>query len=140
MSAHPNTNVYAHNVPLHWDKPEVEAMFSMYGTIISTRVLKNPATNAGRGICFVRYTSVEEATAAIEALNNKTQEGGTAPLMCKFANEGTGASSTPSYGAVPVSYGAARHSPYSRPTTGGGSDEKVCLLCYWHFTSFTTAA
>jgi len=127
------TNVYCHNVPLHWDKDEIEEAFSKFGSIVSTRILKNPQ-QISRGVCFIRYSQHDEAAAAISALNSTMASGGTAPLLCKFAKE-TGAPGSagpaPSYGAAPSGYGgapsAARYSPYSRPAAGGQDTDRTNL-------------
>lgn len=53
------------------------------------QILKNPATQVSRGVCFVRYSTYEEASAAIAALNGTVPPGGASPLHLKFAREGT---------------------------------------------------
>lgn len=122
----PNTNVYAHNVPLHWDKDEVEKMFGNYGTIVSSRILKNPQSMVSRGVCFVRFSTAEEASACIAALNASIPQGGSAPMTVKIAKDepkgptsfGGGASV---YGAASPASHSSRYSPYSR---GGGSESE----------------
>jgi len=76
-----NTNVYSNNLPLHLTKTELEECLQKYGTIVSSRVLKNNQSGVSRGVCFVRFSTHEEAAAAIEAVNNTIPPaGGTAPI------------------------------------------------------------
>jgi RNA recognition motif-containing protein len=141
-------NIYAHNLPLHWEKEEVEELFKPFGSIVSSRLLKNQTTNVSRGVCFVRYTTSDEANASIVALNGTIADGGTSPLLVKFAKEPGSAGAAPTgppsnyvgsagtpppipshYGAAPSPYHQApstRYSPYgggnSRADAAGGED------------------
>ncbi|XP_020907433.1 RNA-binding motif, single-stranded-interacting protein 1 isoform X2 [Exaiptasia diaphana] len=50
------TNLYIQNLPPHYDEAMLENMFSKYGKVISTRILRDKDTNS-KGVGFARYVS-----------------------------------------------------------------------------------
>lgn len=78
------TNCYVANLPQDCNTDELKEMFSSYGTIAGARSLQN-ADGSFRGIGFVRFSTNEEATAAIKALNGALAPRGVNPLVVKFA-------------------------------------------------------
>ena len=68
-------------------KQNLEQLLSPYGTIISTRILRDQA-GASRGVGFARLDCKENCEKAIEILNGTMLTGGTEPLMVKFADSG----------------------------------------------------
>ena len=70
------TNVYVKNLPVSWDKAKLDEFFGKFGSITSSVVAYDQATNEGRGFGFVNFATHEEATAAIEgAMNTVVGEG-----------------------------------------------------------------
>ena len=94
-----NANVYVANLPPQLSLTELDALFQPYGTIITSKVLTDDDTGAGRGVGFVRFDKYAQAEVAIAALNGKQLVGGTQPLLVKFANPPKAA--TPLTGTVP---------------------------------------
>ncbi len=45
--------------------------FAPFGAILSVKVLHEEGTTRCRGVCFVNYTTVEGAVAAIQAMNGR---------------------------------------------------------------------
>ncbi len=52
-------------------------MFSRFGIIKNIKIVVEPSTNQSRGMAFVEMATVEQATKAIEALNQKVFDGRT---------------------------------------------------------------
>lgn len=87
LSPLPNTNVYMAGIPHHYSKVELDQLTSPYGHILDSRVLIDKATQTNRGIGFVRYERVDEAAAAILALNGCVAPGGQEVMVVKLAVE-----------------------------------------------------
>jgi len=62
------TNVYAKNLPLEWNKDQLDAEFTKYGEITS-RMLAVDEEGKSKGFGFVNFKNPEDASAAVEALN-----------------------------------------------------------------------
>ena len=83
----PNTNVYLAGVPHAWVKADLDDLASPFGHIMESRVLVDKQTQENRGIGFVRFERVEEAAAAILALNGTVPPGGNEVMTVKLAVE-----------------------------------------------------
>jgi hypothetical protein len=79
------TNLYFSNLPKTFDEKELEGLVSPYGTIISTRILRDQ-NNTSRGVGFVRLDTKESCDKTIEMLNGSTLQDSSEPLMVKFAD------------------------------------------------------
>ena len=73
----PNATVYISNLSYQRDRMGVRALFKGFGKIVDINVILDPKTAEPRGMAFVEMSSVEEATAAIQALNGKVVDGRT---------------------------------------------------------------
>ena len=74
------TNLYISNLPAYVSEIDLEAMFSSYGKVISTRILRDPQ-GTSRGVGFARMDTKETCDAIINAFNGKYLNG----LFCLFA-------------------------------------------------------
>ena len=83
----PNTNVYLAGIPHCWVKQDLDELTAPFGHIMESRVLVDKATQENRGIGFVRFERVEEAAAAILALNGTVPPGGNEVMTVKLAVE-----------------------------------------------------
>lgn len=63
------TNVFVKNLPAEVSKEEVEELFSKHGVVTSS-VITVDNENKSRSFGFVNYSAPEEATLAVENLNN----------------------------------------------------------------------
>ncbi|KAK2512383.1 hypothetical protein Q9966_016402 [Columba livia] len=87
------TNLYISNLPPGVDEQELEALLKPFGTVVSTRILRDPH-GASRGVGFARMESTEKCEAVITHFNGKyikMPPGVPAPpdpLLCKFADGG----------------------------------------------------
>lgn len=80
-------NLYVSGLPKSMTQPELEAVFSPFGTIITSRILQNAGSdNQTKGVGFIRFDKREEATRAIIALNGTTPKNCTDPIVVKFSN------------------------------------------------------
>lgn len=79
-----NANLYIAGLPKSTSEDELRAWFSVYGTIISSKVL-TLETGESRGVGFIRFDKRSEAQEAIDSLNGKKLLDGT-NLVVRFAN------------------------------------------------------
>lgn len=81
------TNLYIANLPIQYTETHLENMFKDYGTVISTRILRNP-DGVSKGVGFARMESKEKCEQIVQAFNGKLIPGCTEPLIVKFADGG----------------------------------------------------
>ncbi len=84
-SAIKNANVYVASLPKQFSQDELEALFSPYGTIITSKILTDPSTGLGKGVGFVRFDKYSEAETAIASMNGQQLPGSPMPILVKFA-------------------------------------------------------
>jgi len=92
------TNLYIANLPHSVKESDLEQMFSPYGQVISTRILRD-SNQQSRGVGFARMESREKCEQIISIFNNRPLAPGAAqltgppassqPLVVKFADGGT---------------------------------------------------
>lgn len=75
-------NLYIKNVDDDWDDQKLEAEFAQFGTITSTKIMRDEKGNS-KGFGFVCFSSPDEATKAVTELNGKML--GTKPLYVSLA-------------------------------------------------------
>ena len=69
--------LYCGNLSYSVRGPELEALFSGFGTVESALVIEDRESGRSKGFGFVEMGSDEEAAAAIEALDGSEHEGRT---------------------------------------------------------------
>jgi RNA recognition motif-containing protein len=69
--------VYVGSLPYATTDQKLEEIFSRYGTVASARVILDRLTGRSKGFGFVEMSSIDEAQAAIEALNGSRLDGRT---------------------------------------------------------------
>ncbi|XP_022915257.1 ELAV-like protein 3 isoform X4 [Onthophagus taurus] len=92
-------NLYVSGLPKNMTQQDLEALFSPYGRIITSRILCDNITvrqfvsGAGenmsglsKGVGFIRFDQRLEAERAIQELNGTIPKGSTEPITVKFAN------------------------------------------------------
>lgn len=82
------TNLYIANLPHSVKESDLESMFSPYGQVISTRILRD-SNQLSRGVGFARMESRERCEQIISIFNNRALPGSSQPLVVKFADGGT---------------------------------------------------
>merc|ERR1719445_1663899 len=82
------TNLYIANLPHNVKESDLESMFSPYGQVISTRILRD-SNQLSRGVGFARMESREKCEQIISIFNNRALPGSSQPLVVKFADGGT---------------------------------------------------
>jgi protein sex-lethal len=80
-----DTNLYITNLPRDITEDELVNLFSPYGTIVQKNLLYDKYTGLSRGVGFVRYDKREEASAAIDAMNNFTPPNALESIRVKLA-------------------------------------------------------
>ena len=63
--------VYVGNLPFSCTEDELKHLFGKYSSLISCNLVKDQETGRSRGFAFVEFSSDDEATQAINDLNNK---------------------------------------------------------------------
>lgn len=82
----PNDNVYVKQVPLNWEEQHLKALFQPFGSIQNVIVLRDMQTKKSRGLGFVRFSSIAEATAAVQALAGyQPNEPGAEKMIVQYA-------------------------------------------------------
>nr|XP_023029227.1 ELAV-like protein 3 isoform X1 [Leptinotarsa decemlineata]XP_023029228.1 ELAV-like protein 3 isoform X1 [Leptinotarsa decemlineata]XP_023029229.1 ELAV-like protein 3 isoform X1 [Leptinotarsa decemlineata] len=92
-------NLYVSGLPKNMTQQDLEALFSPFGRIITSRILCDNITvrqfvsGAGenlpglsKGVGFIRFDQRLEAERAIQELNGTIPKGSTEPITVKFAN------------------------------------------------------
>ncbi|XP_065200733.1 protein alan shepard isoform X2 [Planococcus citri] len=81
------TNLYFANLPLNFKENDLENMLAKYGTVISTRVLRDEV-NMSKGVGFARMETKDKCEKIIQSLNGTHLSGAKEPLLIKFADGG----------------------------------------------------
>lgn len=69
--------MFIYHLPPEANESDLYQLFTLYGTVISTKVMRDPETGESKGYGFVNVSKRDEADRAIEAINGK-------PLWGKF--------------------------------------------------------
>lgn len=110
------TRLFVGNLPQHLCFPELEDLFSPFGTILSAELMTDPTTGRSRGFGFVEMESSEAAQAAIASLNGFAMDG--QALTVNEAKPSRGMLAPRSGGERPVTTNADR--PPSPPSRAWG--------------------
>ena len=70
------------NLPNSWGDAELASLFAQFGAVLECRVLHNGDMTRGAG-ALVRMSSMQQASAAIDSLNN-VQNGTGLPLLVRY--------------------------------------------------------
>jgi RNA recognition motif-containing protein len=102
--------LYVGNLTYDVSSPDLEQMFSQYGSVLSAQVIMDRDTGRSKGFGFVEMSNESEANAAIGALND-TEHGGrrltvneAKPREARTTTYGRGGG-----GRGPSSYGGRRY-------------------------------
>ncbi|KAL1542683.1 condensin subunit [Salvia divinorum] len=87
MAEEESVKLFVGQVPKHMTESELLAMFQEFAVVDEVNIIKDKATRASRGCCFVICPSREEADMVIsEYHNKKTLPGASSPLQVKYAD------------------------------------------------------
>jgi len=82
------TNLYIANLPHSVKESDLEGMFSPYGQVVSTRILRDTSQQS-RGVGFARMESRDKCEIIIAHFNARALPGSSQPLVVKFADGGS---------------------------------------------------
>ncbi|XLU75652.1 hypothetical protein S245_034705, partial [Arachis hypogaea] len=130
MSNAPSTKLFIGGVSYSTDEQSLREVFGKYGDVVDARIIVDRDSGRSRGFGFITYSSVEEASSAIQALDGQDLHG--RRVKVNFASErprgfqggGFGGSfDNAPYGAGAGSgyQGGYGNSPYGASSGGGGS-------------------
>ena len=63
-------NIYVGNLPFNLGEEDLKKIFEEYGEVASAKIITDKFTGRGKGFGFVEMESDDEASNAIEELNN----------------------------------------------------------------------
>ena len=66
-----NKKIYVANLPFETSEPQLKALFSKAGSVMSVQIVKDRQTGQPRGIAFVEMSTQWEARRAVSMLNRK---------------------------------------------------------------------
>ncbi|XP_021906856.1 RNA-binding protein BRN1 isoform X1 [Carica papaya] len=82
-----SVKLFVGQVPKHMTEAQLLAMFKEFALVDEVNIIKDKATRASRGCCFVICPSRQEADKAVNACHNKkTLPGASSPLQVKYAD------------------------------------------------------
>jgi nucleolin len=110
-----SVRLFVGNLPPRLCFPELEDLFTPFGTLVSAELMTDPTTGRSRGFGFVELESTEAAQAAISSLNGSTVDGQT--LSVKEAKPAREMMPPRSSGERPVSLGSS--AGMERPPSSG---------------------
>lgn len=90
MDATPSDNVYMTGLPHPADSEMISQVFSQYGTVVQVKVLPNTHPAPKDSAALIRFSSVDEAVAVVENLNEQIPAGLVMPIKCRYATQGGG--------------------------------------------------
>ncbi|WFD43656.1 hypothetical protein MPSI1_002320 [Malassezia psittaci] len=91
--SNPGNNLHVSSLARDAQDADLEALFAPHGTVVKAQIVRDPHTNDSRGFGFVTLETVEEATAALNALNGHEFMGRS--LVVQVARRGRARASTP---------------------------------------------
>lgn len=82
-----SVKLFVGQVPKHMTEAQLLAMFREFAIVDEVNIIKDKATKASRGCCFLICPSRQEADKAVTACHNrKTLPGASSPLQVKYAD------------------------------------------------------
>ncbi|XP_021736978.1 branchpoint-bridging protein-like [Chenopodium quinoa] len=117
-----DTNLYIGYLPPTLDDDGLIRLFTPFGEIVMAKVIKDRVTQLSKGYGFVKYSSVEQANAAINGMNGYRLDGRTIAVRVAGKPPQPTAPQPPAAPAMPP-YPAANQAPGAFPSqqfTSGG--------------------
>lgn len=81
----PSDNVFIGDLPVEFDKQQLQDVFEAYGTVVDCRHLP-PKNEGAKSSALLRFGSVAEAQWLVDNLNGNLAEGLEEPIIVRFAN------------------------------------------------------
>ncbi|KAG5527639.1 hypothetical protein RHGRI_028534 [Rhododendron griersonianum] len=70
-----SSKLFVGGIPYSTDEMSLRETFAQYGEVVEARIVTDRETGRSRGFAFVSYTSSDEASSAIQALDGKDFQG-----------------------------------------------------------------
>ncbi|XP_022987970.1 glycine-rich RNA-binding protein 2, mitochondrial-like isoform X2 [Cucurbita maxima] len=115
MSSMQSSKVFVGGISYSTDDQSLREAFTKYGEVIEARVIVDRETGRSRGFGFVTYTSSEEASSAIQALDGQDLHG--RRVRVNYANDRSRGMGGGGYGGGGGSYSGGA---YGGGGSGGG--------------------
>ncbi|KAK5846300.1 glycine-rich RNA-binding protein 4, mitochondrial-like [Gossypium arboreum] len=75
MSSAPSSKLFVGGISFQTDDQSLKEAFSKYGEVVEARVIVDRETGRSRGFGFITYTSTEDASSALQALDGQILHG-----------------------------------------------------------------
>ncbi|XVF11789.1 hypothetical protein REPUB_Repub08aG0058300 [Reevesia pubescens] len=75
MSTSPSSKLFVGGISFQTDDQSLKEAFSKYGEVVEARVIVDRETGRSRGFGFITYTSTEDASSAVQALDGQVLHG-----------------------------------------------------------------
>ncbi|KAK9670498.1 hypothetical protein RND81_13G205400 [Saponaria officinalis] len=108
------TNLYIGYLPPTLEDDGLISSFSPFGEIVMAKVIKERGTNMSKGYGFVKYANVDQANAAIAAMNGRSIDGRT--IAVRVAGKPPQPAPPQPPAAPPMSYPPSNPGPNSYPS------------------------
>uniref|UniRef100_A0A4X2KCZ7 ELAV-like protein n=1 Tax=Vombatus ursinus TaxID=29139 RepID=A0A4X2KCZ7_VOMUR len=120
-----DANLYISGLPKDMTEKELEQLFSPFGHIVASRILRDRVSGASWGVGFIRFNMKSEAEEAIKALNGQKPCSMVEPLTVKFAHHQTQKTPQSLLGQPPQHY----QGPLQPQTLRMGPDNLFNMTC-----------
>ncbi|PAA73106.1 hypothetical protein BOX15_Mlig010810g1, partial [Macrostomum lignano] len=115
-------NLYVSGIPRTWTEADLNALFSRFGKLVQIRVLTDPNTGLSKGVGFVTFDDKSNAERAIMNTNGLQGPEWPAPLLVKFAEDGSArARSGPRHAGLSASFNLPLDTGRQRDSAGLGA-------------------
>ncbi|MFQ6668416.1 hypothetical protein Gotur_034072 [Gossypium turneri] len=74
MSSAPSSKLFVGGISFQMDDQSLNEAFSKYGEVVEARVIVDRETGRSRGFGFITYTSTEDASSALQALDGQNPD------------------------------------------------------------------
>ncbi|XP_019438930.1 PREDICTED: glycine-rich RNA-binding protein 3, mitochondrial-like isoform X2 [Lupinus angustifolius] len=122
MTSAPSSKLFVGGISFNTDEQSFREAFSKYGEVVDARIIMDRESGRSRGFGFITYSSVEEASSAIQALDGQDLHG--RQVRVNYANDrtrgGGGGGFGGSYGNAPYGGGAGYGGGYGNSQYGSG--------------------
>lgn len=84
-SVRPSDNLFIRNLPLNFTEQDLNAVFSSFGAISSSIIIRDLKSGQSKGFGMVKFSNVADAATAMKKVNGMQLSGSERPLEVKYA-------------------------------------------------------
>eukprot|EP00906_Rhabdomonas_costata_P017586 RCo025384 len=84
-SVRPSDNLFIRNLPMSFTEQDLNAVFSSFGNIASSIIIRDFRTGQSRGYGLVKFSNIADAATALKKVHGMQLSGSERPLEVKYA-------------------------------------------------------